>query len=570
MAGWAVGVVFAAIAAVAVLPARSSKRIERIAADVAADLATILRTSLTAMEPAARRELASKTERLRTALRPATLMPVRPSGPGANDVARRQVLDRLSCLARGMIEELHDPPVALSAEMVTLGETAAACLERSAGVLRGEVAASELAACITECDAARERALRHVRVAVASDEDADAILARVEAGFLARSGAWHALVVAGNTAFLAGDVEVAEDQHTDAGLPDPTVVGAVRRFDRFVGEYAIPSSVWFRDALRAGVALSAAVLLARSLDVDHAFWVALGTLSVLRSSALGTGQSAVAASAGTGLGFAVSSAVLAVIGLQEGSLWVVLVLSIFFVGYLPGAFGFVAGQAAFTVFVVALFNLVEPLGWHTGLVRFEDVVLGAGVSAAVALLFWPRRLEPLVVRLMTEVSAAAGALLADTAADVTAPTVEVDRRPTLQAEARARAALVELLDQYRRKPELAEPYVARLGVALHARAASDALGRLPELVPGTEPAARDATLIAFADVLGDAATLVEADLAPGAGHPDRPRAPRLDGSTRAAAVAAIASSRGDAPLVVRAVLARDWIVGVAQMGDHRP
>jgi len=460
--------------------------------------------------------------------------------------------------------------VALSAEMVTLGESAAACLETAAGVLRGERPAAELATPIAACDAARERALHHVRAAIASDADADGILAQVEAGFLARSGAWHALVVARNTAFLAGDLQLAEREITTTDVPDPTAVGTLRRFDRFVGEYAIPSSVWFRDALRAGVALSAAVLLARSLGVDHGFWVALGTLSVLRSSALGTGQSAVAASAGTGVGFAVSSAVLAVIGLHEGGLWIALVLSIFFVGYLPGAFGFIAGQAAFTVFVVVLFNLVEPLGWHTGLVRFEDVMLGAGVSAAVALLFWPRRLEPLVVRLMAEVSAAAGRLLAGTATDVTAPTVEVDRGPTLQAEARARAALVELLDQYRRKPELAEPYVARLGVALHARAASDALGRLPELVPGSEVAEQGAELVAFADGLADAATLVEADLGPGAGHPDRPRAPRLEASTRAVAVDAIAAAHGDAPLVVRAVLARDWIVGVAQMVDHRP
>jgi uncharacterized membrane protein YccC len=570
MLGWAVGVVVASFAAVTVLPTRSSRRIERIAADVAAELAAVLRTALTGMDPSARAELATKTESLRTALRPATLMPVRPSGPGVNDVARRQVLDRLSCLARGMVEELRDPPVALSGEMVTLGASAAACLETSAGVLRGDRPAADLATRISECDAARERALHHVRVAVASEADADATLAQVEAGFLARSAAWHALVVARNTAFLAGDVALAEGENTSSDVPDPTAVGALQRFDRFLGEYALPSSVWFRDALRAGVALTAAILLARSLDLDHGFWVALGTLSVLRSSALGTGQSAVAASAGTGVGFAVSSAALAVIGLHQGGLWVVLVLAIFCVGYLPGAFGFIAGQAAFTVFVVALFNLVEPLGWHTGLVRFEDVMLGAGVSAAVALLFWPRRLEPLVLRLMGEVSAAAGALLAGTASDVIAPTVEADRGPTLQAEARARAALVELLDQYRRKPELAEPYVARLGVALHARAASDALGRLPELVPGPAVAVHGTELVAFTDGLADAATLVQADLSPGAGHPDRPRAPRLEASTRAVAVGAIAAAHGDAPLVVRAVLARDWIVGVAQMVDHRP
>jgi hypothetical protein len=112
--------------------------------------------------------------------------------------------------------------------------------------------------------------------------------------------------------------------------------------------------------------------------------------------------------------------------------------------------------------------------------------------------------------------------------------------------------------------------VARFGVALHARAASDALTRLPELVPG--PAARPEAveIQAFCDQLADAATLVRADLDPGQGHPDRPRAPRLDASTHAVAAAAIDAARGDTPAVVRAVLSRDWIIGVAQMVDQRP
>ncbi len=222
------------------------------------------------------------------------------------------------------------------------------------------------------------------------------------------------------------------------------------------------------------------------------------------------------------------------------------------------------------MFVVALFNLVEPLGWHTGLVRLEDVMLGAGVSAAAALLFWPRRLEPLVSRLMAEVSAAAGALLAATAAQVTADRIDVDPDPTLRAEARARAALIELLDQYRRRPALAEPWIARFGVALHARAASDALTRLPNLVPSPTAPPQDAPLGALGDQLADAATLVQADLGPGRGHPDRPRAPRVEASTRAAAADAISAAHGDDPVVVRALLARDWIVGVAQMVDERP
>ena len=37
-----------------------------------------------------------------------------------------------------------------------------------------------------------------------------------------------------------------------------------------------------------------------------------------------------------------------------------------------------------------LFNLLAPAGWKIGLVRVEDVALGAAVSLAVGLLFWPR------------------------------------------------------------------------------------------------------------------------------------------------------------------------------------
>ena len=37
--------------------------------------------------------------------------------------------------------------------------------------------------------------------------------------------------------------------------------------------------------------------------------------------------------------------------------------------------------------VVAMFNLIEPQGWQTGLVRFENIVIGSSVSAVVALLF---------------------------------------------------------------------------------------------------------------------------------------------------------------------------------------
>jgi uncharacterized membrane protein YccC len=51
---------------------------------------------------------------------------------------------------------------------------------------------------------------------------------------------------------------------------------------------------------------------------------------------------------------------------------------------------FAAGQAAFTVTLLVLYNILAPVGWEVGLVRIEDVAIGAAVSVVVGFLFWPR------------------------------------------------------------------------------------------------------------------------------------------------------------------------------------
>jgi len=58
--------------------------------------------------------------------------------------------------------------------------------------------------------------------------------------------------------------------------------------------------------------------------------------------------------------------------------------------YAPGTLPFIFGQAAFTVVVVVLFNLLVPVGWKVGLLRIQDVALGCLVSLVVGVLFWPR------------------------------------------------------------------------------------------------------------------------------------------------------------------------------------
>ncbi len=132
------------------------------------------------------------------------------------------------------------------------------------------------------------------------------------------------------------------------------------------------------------------MLLARTLGLNHAFWVVLGTLSVLRSNALGTGRTTVQALAGSIIGFAVGGVIASVAGKDLPVMWIAMPIATFLASYAASALGFVAGQAAFTVLVIIIFNLISPAGWQVGLVRIEDIAVGTGISVVVGVLLWPR------------------------------------------------------------------------------------------------------------------------------------------------------------------------------------
>jgi uncharacterized membrane protein YccC len=149
-------------------------------------------------------------------------------------------------------------------------------------------------------------------------------------------------------------------------------------------------SVWFVNSIRGAAAIAAAVAVADVISVQHGFWVVLGTLSVLRTNAASTGSTALRALAGTAIGFVIGGVLLLAIGSDSTVLWLVLPVAVFVAGYAPGTAPFAVGQAAFTVTVAVLFNLLVPVGWKVGVVRIEDVALGCAVSVLVGLLFWPR------------------------------------------------------------------------------------------------------------------------------------------------------------------------------------
>lgn len=149
-------------------------------------------------------------------------------------------------------------------------------------------------------------------------------------------------------------------------------------------------SVLFLNSVRGAAALAAAVAVAGVLGVQHAFWVVLGTLSVLRTNASATGATALRALTGTAVGFIVGVALLLAIGTGHASLWIALPIAMLLASYAPGTAPFAVGQAAFTVNVLVIFNLLVPVGWKVGVIRVEDVALGTAVSLVVGVLFWPR------------------------------------------------------------------------------------------------------------------------------------------------------------------------------------
>jgi uncharacterized membrane protein YccC len=220
--------------------------------------------------------------------------------------------------------------------------------------------------------------------------------------------AYHAQAIGLATSAAAADAMIAagkasrefiaqQRRHWVDGLPhsqdEPPQQATQRLTTRLEALFAADASsrsVWFRNSARAAVALAGAVAVARLFNVQHGFWVVLGTLSVLRTSASSTGATALRALGGTAIGFIIGAALLVAIGTSEPALWAAFPIAVAIAAYTPGTAPFALGQAAFTITVVVLFNLLVPAGWQVGLIRIEDVALGCAVSVVVGALFWPR------------------------------------------------------------------------------------------------------------------------------------------------------------------------------------
>jgi uncharacterized membrane protein YccC len=221
------------------------------------------------------------------------------------------------------------------------------------------------------------------------DDRIDAFVASLDPSFRAQELSFVVSQIASNID-LAAAAERRGWLERLLGRQPQGLAGPLSAAQERAGAHAERHSVWLHNSVRGAVALAAAVLVAKLTGVQHAFWVILGTLSVLRSNALSIGQNALRGMAGTVVGFVVGAALVTLIGTNTTVLWMLLPPAVLLAGLAPATVSYAAGQAAFTLTLLILFNILEPTGWKIGLVRIEDVAIGSAVSLGVGLLFWPR------------------------------------------------------------------------------------------------------------------------------------------------------------------------------------
>jgi hypothetical protein len=394
LAGWglASGASLLAIALLWPAPTRDPVRSSAIAALRA--LAARLRA------PAAEHAADEAVEALHTVF---YATPYRPTGLSTAARAVVRLVDELRWLSE-IAAHAYPPDPDASAVRLAAG----AVLERGADLLdapRSEPAA--LHAAVAELRARLDELERSATRKVLTD----APISALDPSFRAQELSFVASQIATNIDLAAAAERRSWLQQLlgrrPAGLSG-RLAAAQERADSHVKRH----SVWLQNSVRGAAALALAVLVANLSGVQHAFWVVFGTLSVLRSNALSTGQNLLRALLGTTAGFVVGAAVVALIGTNTTLLWILLPPAVLLAGLAPAAISFAAGQAAFTLVLLILFNLLAPEGWRIGLVRIEDVAVGGAVSFAVGLLFWPRGAAGALGRALAEAYADSASYLA--------------------------------------------------------------------------------------------------------------------------------------------------------------
>ncbi len=506
LAGWGIALAVSVPVALFVWPPADQDVLRQRAAALCRALATMLhldqpppgeRDPLVAMRASARE--------LRDAFRVSAAARTAALSTGARLLIR--LVDELEWLSTIVVNACADAPDGWTEQGRRLRDAAARLLMACGETLGHDgggpalTACADLDTCVAAFGEARTavatEALDALRATAARSGDG-AIAGEFERPLYAAHELGYAVTLAAETvsAIAAADSRSWWSRLLGRGTASAAQRVATGHFDRH--------SVRLQSSVRAAAGLALAVLLSRVVDAQNAFWIGLGALSVLRSNALSTGATVLRALLGTVVGFAIGGGLVAIIGTNHAVLWTLFPIVIFVAASAPALISFVAGQAAFTVFTIILFNIIAPAGWQIGVVRVEDVALGCGASLVAGFLFWPRGAAAALGAAYAEAYDTAARFLRQSVASLyertSTPTAIGD--VATAAGTRLDDALRQYLAEQGTKQVPLESVAALAGGATRVRLAGVAINQLHENAPqGVVVPADDAELTEPANLL---------------------------------------------------------------------
>jgi hypothetical protein len=328
LAGWGLAAGVGLLAVMLIWPPRERATLRADTARSCLGVAAVA-DSLCGDGPAEAASLAAAGESIKALRGRLTATPHRPTGPTRSTAALAGIIDELGWLYQSLEIMARSPEGELCvAENTAAIRAVATVLRASAGELDGRPDLSDRDQAgkqpVQRLERARETAAQMLARRVAEQPqipDEQALQAQVDRGFRVYTISYTARQIAG----YARAASPQPDGPPIEGVPGPAELAAAARVpvpepgpdpltgvlpasgrwpswmrslldavEGFTTTHADYRSIWFRNSVRGAVGLAIAVFIAQK-PVSSTPSVVLGTLSVLRSNALGTGRSVISA-----------------------------------------------------------------------------------------------------------------------------------------------------------------------------------------------------------------------------------------------------------------------------------